>query len=139
MTRSAGYLLMKAGIHASRLLEDALGTVELTAREYLVLTYVAGQPLSQQELSRRLGIDPTLVVGVVDRLEERALVARERDALDRRRHAVTLTTAGRKLLVKAAKATAAAEDDVLAPLDDSEREHLERLLYTVMKPRLPYL
>jgi DNA-binding MarR family transcriptional regulator len=138
-TRSAGYLLMKAGIHASRLVEEALGSVALNAREYLVLTYLAEQPLSQQELSRRLGIDPTLVVGIVDVLEERELLARQRDPDDRRRYAVTLTAAGRKVLTKATKATAAAEDQLLAPLGAGEREELRGILLRVMQPLLPYL
>ena len=48
---------------------DALG---LTGREFLVLTFVrTGDGLSQQGLSERLGLDPTLVVGLVDALEDR--------------------------------------------------------------------
>ena len=139
VTNRPGYLLMKAGMHASRALEEALERVMLNGREFLVMTYIADEPLSQQELSRRLGIDPTLVVGIVDTLEERKLVARARDTADRRRYAITLTASGRKVLAAATKAVATAEDELLEPLDNDDRRHLRFILLRLMKPRLPYL
>ena len=40
-----------------------------------MLSFVrAADGLSQQELSARLGLDPTIVVGLVDGLEERGLM-----------------------------------------------------------------
>ena len=46
----------------------------MLGREFLVLTFVrAADGLSQQELSARLGLDPTIVVGLVDGLEDRDL------------------------------------------------------------------
>lgn len=139
VTTTAGYLLMKAGIHATREMEAALAAMQLNPREFLVLTYAADAPLSQQELSRRIGIDPTLIVGVVDTLEERRLVARERDPDDRRRYAITLTPSGQKALARAVEATAAVEDAFLAPLDRAARAELRSLLMKLMKERLPYL
>ena len=72
--------------------------MDLTGRQFLVLTFAGGEePLSQLELSRRLNLDPTIVVGLLDELEERGLVNRVRDPADRRRHLLELTAAGRKL------------------------------------------
>ena len=58
-------------------------------------TIAAHQPLSQRELSERLGLDPSDTVAVVDILESAGYVSRDRDPSDRRRHALTLSADGR--------------------------------------------
>ena len=134
VTSSAGYLLMKAGMHATRAIESALDEVGLSAREFLVLTYVGGEAMSQQELSRRLGIDPTLVVALVDGLESRGLLSRARDPDDRRRYALSLTAAGKRLRKRATDATAAAEDALLRAVPAADRRTLRDLLRRVISP-----
>ena len=92
---SAGYLLLKAGHHIAVDFETALDSLGLSGREFLVLSNVrAADGLSQQGLSERLGLDPTLVVGLVDALEDRAFVRRSKDPADRRRNILSLTAAG---------------------------------------------
>ena len=136
---SAGYLLLKAGTHALAAFEQALAADGLNGREFLVLTFVGHDRLSQQELSRRLGLDPTIVVGLIDALEERGLVSRERDPADRRRYVLSLTAAGRKLRARTESKVAEAEQDFLGPLPAHDRAHLRDLLEKVMRPRLPWL
>src|SRR5258708_5915321 len=51
-------------------------------------------PLSQQSLGEALTLDPSNVVGLLNELEERALITRRRDPADRRRHIVSLSPAG---------------------------------------------
>src|SRR5689334_19152115 len=92
---SAGYLLLKAGHHIGNDFDAALTTLGLTGREFLVLSFVrAADGLSQQALAARLGLDPTLVVGLVDGLEARGLVTRTKDPADRRRNLLGLTEEG---------------------------------------------
>ncbi|MEZ5296006.1 MAG: MarR family transcriptional regulator [Ilumatobacteraceae bacterium] len=75
---STGYLLLKAGVHVGHAIEQAMRDLGLSMRDLLVLSFAAVlEGMSQQELSERLGLDPTLVVGLVDGLEERDLVRRE--------------------------------------------------------------
>jgi DNA-binding MarR family transcriptional regulator len=137
---SAGYLLLKAGHYMGQEFEATLAELGLTGREFLVLTFVASaEGLPQQELSERLGLDPTLIVGLVDALEERRLMTRRRDATDRRRNVLTLTAAGRKLYQRSVDAAAAAEASFLAPLTPTDREVLRGLLHTTMRPRLRWL
>lgn len=137
---SAGYLLLKAGTQFHAVIDEALGAVDLTGRQFLVLTFAGGnEPLSQLELSRRLHLDPTIVVGLLDELEERGLVSRTRDPADRRRHRIELTGPGRKAQARAAKAVAAAELEFLAPLSAADRKELRGLLLEVMRTRLPWL
>lgn len=137
---SAGYLLVKAGVHMGMEFEAAMRNLGLSMRELLVLSFVAGSDrLSQQELSDRIGLDPTLIVGLVDGLEERELVVREKDPGDRRRNVLSVTKAGRNLRDRAITAATNVEDDFLAPLDERERADLRDTLYRMMSPRLPWL
>ena len=137
---SAGYLLLKAGHYMGQEFEAALAAIGLSGREFLVLSFVAdGEALPQQVLTERLGLDPTLIVGLVDALEDRKLVVRRRDPADRRRNVLGLTAAGRKLHRRAADAAAAAEAAFLAPLSGAERKQLQGLLRTTMQPRLRWL
>ena len=138
---SAGYLLLKAGHYVGQRVRRGADPLGLTAREFLVLGFVgSADGLSQQELSARLGLDPTIVVGLVDALEERRSDdARTRDPADRRRNMLGLTAAGTALHEEAVAAAGAAEAAFLEPLSQAQRTELRRLLHVVMAPRLPWL
>jgi DNA-binding MarR family transcriptional regulator len=137
---SAGYLLIKAGHHIGLEFEAALGRLGLSGREFLVLSFVgAAEDLSQQDLSERLGLDPTLVVGLVDALEDHQWMTRTRDPADRRRNVLRLTAAGRTTQTRAVRAAQAAEDAFLEALGPRERETLRTMLNDVMRSRLPWL
>ena len=137
---SAGYLLLKAGHYMTQEFETALAALELTGREFLVLSFVAPEgQLPQQELTERLGLDPTIIVALVDALEERRLLTRRRDAADRRRNVLAITAAGRRLHGRAVAAAAKAEAVFLAPLTPEQRKELQELLRTTMAPRLRWL
>jgi MarR family transcriptional regulator, lower aerobic nicotinate degradation pathway regulator len=137
---SSAYLLFKAGHYVGQEFEAALVELGLTVREYLVLSFVDASPgLSQQEVSERLGIDPTIVVGLVDALEARELLVRSRDPADRRRNILAVTEDGRSLHKHAIEAAAAAEAEFLAPLSAAQRKELRRALLAVMTPRLAWL
>jgi len=88
----------------------------------------AAGTLSQREISDRLDIDASDVVGVLDILEAAALVERRRDPDDRRRHAVVLTPAGEHASARLAALRAQAEGRVLARLDLEERRSLSELV-----------
>ncbi|MET0325097.1 MAG: MarR family winged helix-turn-helix transcriptional regulator [Ilumatobacteraceae bacterium] len=137
---SAAYLMIKAGHYLGQGFESALAALGISAREFLVLTFVrAADGLSQQELSARLGLDPTIVVGLVDGLEERDLMSRRRDPADRRRNVLSVTSAGEDLQADAVAAAARAEAEFLAPLDADQRQELRRMMLVLMQPRLPWL
>jgi DNA-binding MarR family transcriptional regulator len=137
---SAGYLLLKAGHVIGVEFEAALDSLGLTGREFLVLSFVRTAPdLSQQGLSERLGLDPTLVVGLVDALEERSYLRRAKDPADRRRNVLSLTTSGIAVHDDAVAAAGHAEQAFLAPLTPAQRTELRTALRAVMGPRLPWL
>ena len=90
------YRLKRALVDLESLHEQHLGPAGITARELAVLLFLDGrEPESQQQAAARLGIDRTTMVGLLDSLERKNLVARRPDAGDRRRNVVVLTDAGR--------------------------------------------
>ena len=74
----------------------------LSGRQYMVLAVLsADAPPSQLELAGLCGLLPAQIVPVIDELERRGLVARQRSETDRRRSVVRLTEAGREILEQA--------------------------------------
>lgn len=73
---------------------------DLSPSQFNVLNLLRLNPdgLSQTDLSRQLIMHRSNLTGLVDRLEERGLVARQEVAADRRAYSVVLTPAGTRLL-----------------------------------------
>lgn len=133
-----GYLLHKASMVLEADVEQALAEIGLRARDFFVLAALAGGvPLSQQDLSRLLGLDPTTVVAVIDDLEGREYVERRRNPADRRRYNLILTDAGSEALREADRAATEAETAFLGQLDDDERALLHAMLGRTMSGRWP--
>ena len=80
---------------------------------------VAGRPLSQREMGERL---------LVDRMEKAGLVERRAVAGDRRRHAVSLTAAGRAELARSEPDYAALVNRAMSAFTRSEVATLTRLM-----------
>jgi DNA-binding MarR family transcriptional regulator len=85
-------------------------------------------PTSQHGLAEALSLDPSNVVGLLNELEERGLIARRRDPADRRRHIVELSAPGADELCLAEGRLSRVEDDLLGALSAEERATLYRLL-----------
>ena len=64
-----------------------------------VLALIAANPgSSQTALAKRAGLNKSALVGIVDQLEQRGLVERDRAASDRRRYQVSVTPEGEKAM-----------------------------------------
>jgi DNA-binding MarR family transcriptional regulator len=87
--------------------------------------------LSQQALGEALSLDPSNVVGLLNDLEERGLIVRQRDQADRRRHIVSMSAAGASELAATGAQLTGVEDDLLAALSPEERVILHDLLARV--------
>jgi DNA-binding MarR family transcriptional regulator len=72
--------------------------------------------------------DANTLVLILNELEGDDLVVRRRDTVDRRRHIVELTVAGRRALERAERQIQSLEDEILAALSEEERETLYELL-----------
>ena len=109
--------------------ESALSPLGLRPRHLVALTVLRDHSgATQQSLSGVLQIDRTNLVGLLNELERDGLIERRRAEADRRRHTVELTRLGSRRLAEAEFALAAAENEVLAALDEEQRETLFELL-----------
>jgi MarR family transcriptional regulator, lower aerobic nicotinate degradation pathway regulator len=133
-----GFLAQKVGTLFLQAVGERLGELGLGNRPFFVLAGVEqGAPISQQDLSRALSIDPTTMVALVDELEQGGFVQRTRNARDRRRYDVTLTAAGAKALAAAQQAMNEVEEEFFSPLSDAERRRYHVYLEKLLEGRWP--
>ncbi|MFF0457999.1 MarR family winged helix-turn-helix transcriptional regulator [Nocardia africana] len=126
------FLLSQIGFHVSHRLTDQLARLDLDPAHFAVLTQLAvGDGRSQQELADLLRVHRNAMVGLVDELEERALVTRRPHPADRRAHAVHLTDRAREVLESMQSEADALESEIFAPLEEAERAQLLPLLQRI--------
>ncbi|MFJ9378320.1 MarR family winged helix-turn-helix transcriptional regulator [Streptomyces sp. NPDC101455] len=126
------WLLGRAAARGRTLVADALATEGLKMWHHVVLSAVRDlAPVAQADLGRGVGLDPKDLVGVLNDLQSAGLVVREPDAKDRRKNAVSLTTEGARLLKRCEKAARAANEQLLAPLSEAERDQFMGLLIRI--------
>lgn len=124
-----GFLLARAHLIAREKADDALGELGLTMKGFAALaTLVSDGPSSQQELSRRIRMDPATMVDVIDSLERSGHIVRRRNPSDRRAYSLLPTAKGRALLTRAQRSLKAAEDEVIEGLSAKEAGTLVDLL-----------
>jgi DNA-binding MarR family transcriptional regulator len=127
-----GYLLKHAQQRLAELTAAALAPFGVSGRECAVLIAIDNQiPLSQQEVAGRLGVDRTTMVVLIDELERKGLVQRQRDPDDRRKNVVALTETGRTTLRAATRALDQAERRFLGPLSGEQAARLKQALRAV--------
>ena len=128
-----GFLLKHAQLELSGFSEPALRPLGIIGRELAVLSVLAdGGSLSQHQAARRLAIDRTTMVALLDGLQDKGLVERHPHPGDRRRNVVELTAAGHRVLDEAMRATRDAERRFLAPLGDAGAERFRDALRSLI-------
>ncbi len=129
LAENIGFLLARAHLVARDNADTALAGLGLNAKAFAALaTVTSSGPLSQQKLSRRLGMDPATMVDVIDALEESGHITRVRNPQDRREYSLRLTAKGTRLYQRAETAVAQAEGEALEGMTKAERETLAKLL-----------
>jgi DNA-binding MarR family transcriptional regulator len=128
----AAYLLARIGRAQSARFAGRLESLALRPKHFALLNAIAlADGASQQELGRRLALDPSGLVGAIDELERSGLVERRRDPSDRRRYAVALTDEGAATLTRARRLVSDGARELLAPLSEAEVDTLVDLLSRV--------
>ena len=124
-----GYELRRAHTRLFQHFAGSVGRDGITPGLFGVLVLIEANPgLNQSRLSEALGIDRSTVVGVIDRLQERALVRRAPSATDRRAYALELTEKGHEALARLKEEVRAHEADITGGLDANEQAQLVALL-----------
>ena len=129
LVRHTGYLMSRMGVFASKQFAERMETLGLTPRMWGALNVLDAEgSVSQHQLGRSIGMDPSTMVSTIDELEARGLVERRRHPSDRRAHALHVTVEGRATLAQGREVAKQAQGELLAPLDAAERRQLHDLL-----------
>jgi len=132
LAKQTGFLLRVAFVRASE-----IGAAEvpegMTVRFYgVLLTLTELGPRSQHELSQLLHVNRTMMVALIDSMEEAGLVERRRNPSDRRSYALEPTASGRHTLEELGSAVDRAEAELTRGLTADERRRLHELLSLVV-------
>lgn len=123
LSSSVGYVLSKPARLYHERLSKSLEPLDLSIYEYRSLRLISfAAPMPQGAIGDTYGIDRTTMVDVIDRLEARNLVVREKNQSDRRSYHLRLTPKGRKVLAHASRLTTKLQKDFLSPLSEPEWE-----------------
>jgi DNA-binding MarR family transcriptional regulator len=127
-----GALLTIAARTGQELARRRLVPLGLTVQLCGVLNLLADGQVSQQSLGEQLSIDRTTVVELIDELERQGVVERRRNPADRRAYLLHLTSKGRTVQKRAARAFDEAANEVFEPLTVAEQRQLAELLRRVV-------
>jgi DNA-binding MarR family transcriptional regulator len=123
------FLLYRASQISHSLANEMLAAVALSARQVGILTIVTElEPMTQKSLADALRIDRTTMVALLDDLEDKGYVIRQRHPRDRRAFLVQPTDSGRAAKVAAIQILDEQQRLFLAPLTFAERAQLAVLL-----------
>ncbi len=129
LAQRIGFLLARAHLISREKADAALEQVGVSMKGFAALaTLVSDGPSSQQQLSRRIRMDPATMVDVIDSLELSGHIVRRRNTNDRRAYSLLPTAKGRAMLARAERALEAAERDTVRGLNAHETKALTELL-----------
>lgn len=132
LANETGYLLRIARVRATEI-AAAVVPEGMSIRFYGVLEILTDLgPRSQHELSKLLHVNRTMMVALIDSMEEARLVERRRNPADRRSYALEPTDEGRRALLELAEAGDRADRLLTGALTPTERERLEQLLRKIV-------
>jgi DNA-binding MarR family transcriptional regulator len=93
------YLVKQAELAVRAQMDELLRPYGLTAQQYTALTVLERHPdISVSQLARNSFVTAQSMADMIAGLEDRGLIERHRDQVDRRRLAIALSPAGQALL-----------------------------------------
>jgi DNA-binding MarR family transcriptional regulator len=118
------YCNWKIQMEARRLLDEALEPLGLRSREFWLLVIAGVGNISQHEMAELCGLDPSSLVAILDGMERRGLLHRQRNPQDRRVQWVRRTEEGERLYARALPRAQHAEAQQLAALPAADQRQL---------------
>ncbi|MED4155169.1 MarR family transcriptional regulator [Priestia aryabhattai] len=132
--QSYGFLLGKALQQMEQEFAEGLAPFNINSRQYGVLLFIEENPYSsQKDISDNLQIDRTTMVSHIDHLETLGFVERTKNPNDRRSYSLLITEKGKEVLNSRWKFLTDVESEVLAPLNQQERQLLKDFLIRIWK------
>jgi DNA-binding MarR family transcriptional regulator len=120
------------GERATERFERGMAAEGIRSKHAAILVVIDAEgPMSQRALGRRLRIDKSPMVGLLDDLERLGLAERRRSDSDRRVQAIHLTARGRAVLQRVTRLADEENERTFGVLDDDERSLLHDLLLRV--------
>ncbi|HTR77943.1 MAG TPA: MarR family transcriptional regulator [Gemmatimonadaceae bacterium] len=107
----------------------------LSLRGYVVLSEIASTPAATSQLmvATKAMIDKSVIVGLLDELEQAGFVKRTPDPSDRRTRLLTITGPGKKALLSAQADVRAVEDRLFTGVTSDQRRTLLEVLRTAAR------
>jgi DNA-binding MarR family transcriptional regulator len=113
---------------------DETSQENITPVQFAVLFATAKHPgMDQRTLAARIGFDTSTLGAVLDRLEANGTIRRNASPTDKRSRLLTVTPEGALLLERLMAPTLAAQDRMLAPLDEAERQTFMSLIKRIVE------
>ncbi|MEU5866443.1 MULTISPECIES: MarR family transcriptional regulator [unclassified Nonomuraea] len=135
-TEAPGLSLTEALVRLAHLVHQVYGEVsrehDLTPQQAQLLCLLVDGPIGMTGLTRALHLEKSSLTGLVDRAEKRGLVARVRDARDRRACLIELTCAGAEIAVRAHDGVTARLETLAAGLPAPHRDLLAGTIGTIL-------
>ena len=130
-----GYHIARARVTTHGLFVKHVGQpLDLRPVEYsLLMLLMSNGQVTPKQLAQSLALSAPNLTLLLDRMQERGLITRERSETDRRSQLVMLTEAGRTLTEQALAQTPAMEHDLTACLSPAEHAMLIELLDKVAR------
>jgi DNA-binding MarR family transcriptional regulator len=133
-TTSLWVRFLRFNLVSNKKLQDDLERLDLTSPQFYVLAtigYAGGLPFG--EIGEKMMVTVSNLTGIVDRLEEKRLVVRERDAHDRRVVRVTLTDKGLKVYRNTIPLFEKSISQFFSPLNKNQQKELAALLRKLIR------
>ncbi len=127
-----GFLLRRAYVVSREHAQACIGE-DTRVREVPALTLIRDdRAISQRRLGGLLNLNRTTTGKLVDTLESKGLIVRDRDAHDRRSYALRLTDEGRRVLSDLHRSLERGEAHLTQPLTPDEHQRLGAELRTLL-------
>ncbi|MGN9907791.1 MarR family winged helix-turn-helix transcriptional regulator [Phytohabitans sp. LJ34] len=131
--RALGWTVVRLAHVLNRRFEDEMRPFGLTPTQFGVLATIATEPgIGSGQLARRVLVTPQSVGELVASLEAAGHVVRDRSGGRGRRAGIDLTSQGRSVLDRAARAADALNDPAIFGLDADEAATLNALLHRAL-------
>jgi DNA-binding MarR family transcriptional regulator len=124
-----GYNARRAALSIIEVFMQRMAVYDLRPVDFSVLSLITHNPgITSRQLCGTLGILPPNLVGMINALEKREIIARQPHPTDGRAVGLHLTEGGAKLMRDAERTAAQLEAEVAARLTPTEGKTLIRLL-----------